>query len=974
MIIDDVFDPESPKHKKQDFIDFLHRHDKKIRIPTKLDFDELLILARARARALANARQQRLLESAAPSSTASTRPRRKCTLAPKTGTPLPTARNLPVKQNAAVPSNTDEKSEVPMQSAPVTSLVPPEAKVTPKRAMTIKTEVSATSQSQPHETEESGILHEPCSPMPASASSTSSTNKLKSQAPAHSASQPTLALSTAGIIPKKAKPAVKKGRAGSPLPAYQTASPTPSHEQQKCDVAVHSILGPSHVPTKVEVPPKRAAKPVHKKQVQVPKSLSDELKQCNTPGRPPQNSPITSIKVPTRERPPTRSTHNSTSTEYQQKARVPTRTAPKPSLVRTKAKATTKHKVVKETNTFQVPREYPFTVPQCGTVITWLPAHSIASTTHSDDEQEFEVGLIASQITSEDEQESQVSPPRPSPVPITVQVVPKSAKPASGTPVMLVSPHQSDQVHEDVSPLCPPESLPSQETMSQQYSTPAHVTSTKHDSQGTSPPDLHFGAIDVHREWQLLSPCDVNHNQRLSIATHTDQDKYHLRSPSLTREISPGRAVCEADANFVAPENAHPAKQTGLRSAVAESLVDLIELSQNENGLPVKQPNYLEMSPDHGPLPAPIPHDEPPLLRLNFPEPLITVPKSTGPPYPNKSSAYMSFDPCNTLNSESSLDFETLEWPIPVKQIDTMSLVEPNISDFQTTRPHVPNKFRLDRPINNDEKPVVPALSVPFTLPLHSECNALLWSDSSSNLPINPPPKSSEVKSADCLAPDLWTTYSPSSPQDSTNLDDHSPVITAASCNLTASAGGTDIQLPESQSPGSPLIKRANSYCQPWSETSAPALHNRQAVKLKTLVTTDTTPQMEDLNNLDSLAIHDGIMSPSSSSCQENSDVPLPLVGTLANLSDPPCHGSQTSDERKTKVLHPCQLKTIMLTEQEEPLLTNIDSPETLLIDPHRILEFLPANKPLVIFNTVLADSSSLEKALHDAIINDKFN
>ncbi|KAI9606192.1 hypothetical protein H4Q26_004567 [Puccinia striiformis f. sp. tritici PST-130] len=857
MIIDDVFDPESPKHKKQDFIDFLHRHDKKIRIPTKLDFDELLILARARARALANARQQRLLESAAPSSTASTRPRRKCTLAPKTGTPLP------IKQNAAVPSNTDEKSEVPMQSAPVTSLVPPEAKVTPKRAMTIKTEVSATSQSQPHETEESGILHEPCSPMPASASSTSSTNKLKSQAPAHSASQPTLALSTAGIIPK------------------------------------------------------RAAKPVHKKQVQVPKSLSDELKQCNTPGRPPQNSPITSIKVPTRERPPTRSTHNSTSTEYQQKARVPTRTAPKPSLVRTKAKATTKHKVVKETNTFQVPREYPFTVPQCGTVITWLPAHSIASTTHSDDEQEFEVGLIASQITSEDEQESQVSPPRPSPVPITVQVVPKSAKPASGTPVMLVSPHQSDQVHEDVSPLCPPESLPSRETMSQQYSTPAHVTSTKHDSQG---------------------------------------------------------AVCEADANFVAPENAHPAKQTGLRSAVAESLVDLIELSQNENGLPVKQPNYLEMSPDHGPLPAPIPHDEPPLLRLNFPEPLITVPKSTGPPYPNKSSAYMSFDPCNTLNSESSLDFETLEWPIPVKQIDTMSLVEPNISDFQTTRPHVPNKFRLDRPINNDEKPVVPVLSVPFTLPLHSECNALLWSDLSSNLPINPPPKSSEVKSADCLAPDLWTTYSPSSPQDSTNLDDHSPVITAASCNLTASAGGTDIQLPESQSPGSPLIKRANSYCQPWSETSAPALHDRQAVKLKTLVTTDTTPQMEDLNNLDSLAIHDGIMSPSSSSCQENSDVPLPLVGTLANLSDPPCHGSQTSDERKTKVLHPCQLKTIMLTEQEEPLLTNIDSPETLLIDPHRILEFLPANKPLVIFNTVLADSSSLEKALHDAIINDKFN
>ncbi|KAH9446080.1 hypothetical protein Pst134EB_023899 [Puccinia striiformis f. sp. tritici] len=858
MIIDDVFDPESPKHKKQDFIDFLHRHDKKIRIPTKLDFDELLILARARARALANARQQRLLESAAPSSTASTRPRRKCTLAPKTGTPLPTARNLPVKQNAAVPSNTDEKSEVPMQSAPVTSLVPPEAKVTPKRAMTIKTEVSATSQSQPHETEESGILHEPCSPMPASASSTSSTNKLKSQAPAHSASQPTLALSTAGIIPKT-KPAAKKGRAGSPLPAYQTASPTPSHEQQKCDVAVHSILGPSHVPTKVEVPPKRAAKPVHKKQVQVPKSLSDELKQCNTPGRPPQNSPITSIKVPTRERPQPRSTHNSTSTEYQQKARVPTRTAPKPSLVRTKAKATTKHKVVKETNTFQVPREYPFTVPQCGTVITWLPAHSIASTTHSDDEQEFEVGLIASQITSEDEQESQVSPPRPSPVPITVQVVPK---------------------------------------------------------------------------W----------------------------------------AVCEADANFVAPENAHPAKQTGLRSAVAESLVDLIELSQNENGLPVKQPNYLEMSPDHGPLPAPIPHDEPPLLRLNFPEPLITVPKSTGPPYPNKSSAYMSFDPCNTLNSESSLDFETLEWPIPVKQIDTMSLVEPNISDFQTTRPHVPNKFRLDRPINNDEKPVVPVLSVPFTLPLHSECNALLWSDLSSNLPINPPPKSSEVKSADCLAPDLWTTYSPSSPQDSTNLDDHSPVITAASCNLTASAGGTDIQLPESQSPGSPLIKRANSYCQPWSETSAPALHDRQAVKLKTLVTTDTTPQMEDLNNLDSLAIHDGIMSPSSSSCQENSDVPLPLVGTLANLSDPPCHGSQTSDERKTKVLHPCQLKTIMLTEQEEPLLTNIDSPETLLIDPHRILEFLPANKPLVIFNTVLADSSSLEKALHDAIINDKFN
>ncbi|KAI9611764.1 hypothetical protein KEM48_004428 [Puccinia striiformis f. sp. tritici PST-130] len=879
MIIDDVFDPESPKHKKQDFIDFLHRHDKKIRIPTKLDFDELLILARARARALANARQQRLLESAAPSSTASTRPRRKCTLAPKTGTPLPTARNLPVKQNAAVPSNTDEKSEVPMQSAPVTSLVPPEAKVTPKRAMTIKTEVSATSQSQPHETEESGILHEPCSPMPASASSTSSTNKLKSQAPAHSASQPTLALSTAGIIPKT-KPAVKKGRAGSPLPAYQTASPTPSHEQQKCDVAVHSILGPSHVPTKVEVPPK--TKPVHKKQVQVPKSLSDELKQCNTPGRPPQNSLITSIKVPTRERPPTRSTHNSTSTEYQQKARVPTRTAPKPSLVRTKAKATTKHKVVKETNTFQVPREYPFTVPQCGTVITWLPAHSIASTTHSDDEQEFEVGLIASQITSEDEQESQVSPPRPSPVPITVQVVPKSAKPASGTPVM---------------------------------------------------------------------------------------------SPSLTREISPGRAVCEADANFVAPENAHPAKQTGLRSAVAESLVDLIELSQNENGLPVKQPNYLEMSPDHGPLPAPIPHDEPPLLRLNFPEPLITVPKSTGPPYPNKSSAYMSFDPCNTLNSESSLDFETLEWPIPVKQIDTMSLVEPNISDFQTTRPHVPNKFRLDRPINNDEKPVVPAYLSPS---LYHYIPSAMLSCGQTRPPtfrsIHRPrvPKSS-------LLIVLHQTFgqhldSPSSPQDSTNLDDHSPVITAASCNLTASAGGTDIQLPESQSPGSPLIKRANSYCQPWSETSAPALHDRQAVKLKTLVTTDTTPQMEDLNNLDSLAIHDGIMSPSSSSCQENSDVPLPLVGTLANLSDPPCHGSQTSDERKTKVLHPCQLKTIMLTEQEEPLLTNIDSPETLLIDPHRILEFLPANKPLVIFNTVLADSSSLEKALHDAISNDKFN
>ncbi|POV95906.1 hypothetical protein PSTT_15961, partial [Puccinia striiformis] len=105
MMIDDPFNPDLPCHTKADFITFLHRHDKTIILPTKLNIDDLRKLACARARELAcaRARLQQLDKSpSAPFDSFIRRPRRQCTLNPQPGTPPSTGKGTRISPKRAV--------------------------------------------------------------------------------------------------------------------------------------------------------------------------------------------------------------------------------------------------------------------------------------------------------------------------------------------------------------------------------------------------------------------------------------------------------------------------------------------------------------------------------------------------------------------------------------------------------------------------------------------------------------------------------------------------------------------------------------------------------------------------------------------------------------------------------------------------------------------------------------------------------
>ncbi|POV97437.1 hypothetical protein PSTT_15057 [Puccinia striiformis] len=104
-MIDDPFNPDLPCHTKADFITFLHRHDKTIILPTKLNIDDLRKLACARARELAcaRARLQQLDKSpSAPFDSFIRRPRRQCTLNPQPGTPPSTGKGTRISPKRAV--------------------------------------------------------------------------------------------------------------------------------------------------------------------------------------------------------------------------------------------------------------------------------------------------------------------------------------------------------------------------------------------------------------------------------------------------------------------------------------------------------------------------------------------------------------------------------------------------------------------------------------------------------------------------------------------------------------------------------------------------------------------------------------------------------------------------------------------------------------------------------------------------------
>ncbi|KAI9627092.1 hypothetical protein H4Q26_017564 [Puccinia striiformis f. sp. tritici PST-130] len=347
------------------------------------------------------------------------------------------------------------------------------------------------------------------------------------------------------------------------------------------------------------------------------------------------------------------------------------------------------------------------------------------------------------------------------------------------------------------------------------------------------------------------------------------------------------------------------------------------------------------------------------------------------------------FDPCSALNPDSSLNLETLEWPTPIDRTVATTFLEMKIGTSKFLRRReaasqeevdgltgalakaIPKPF--DNPNDLDRRFSIAAGSeIPTSA--NNPFTKLLGCDSIFSSPIELAKNHTKTSSIstthtrpnrnDQLA--LHCLEGMCSPQDITVASArsipkilHSPTDPVGHCLISITASSdfatfTEFNLLTSDK----LIKRLNVFFLPVLDAgiarqsySSSLANNNVYMSLPGCSTTITEPG-------DSVQIKPSYVRMSRGDASEN-------VYAISTVEPPDARELRFHPSEE---IYPQKSENVAFEKPEERVSTIIKSPASPSIKPRRILDLVPTNEPLIIFNAALANSDLVENALHEAI------
>ncbi|POV98633.1 hypothetical protein PSTT_14333, partial [Puccinia striiformis] len=518
---------------------------------------------------------------------------------------------------------------------------------------------------------------------------------------------------------------------------------------------------------------------------------------------------------------------------------------------------------------------------------------------------------------------------------------------------------------------------------------------------------------------RFTTVCNIDFNLSKAPPKDSSPDEIWVPDPSFIRKAPRQRDILEAAAKLDALEKARWARAVTPPCPAAEDVVqtpvDLIELAQSDVPLSISlgsghqnrnDLDLLKMSPDIGPLPEPISHDVPPMITLALPEPLVSDANSTDPgEFSNE--FYAMFDPCSALNPDSSLNLETLEWPTPIDRTVATTFLEMKIGTSKFLRRReaasqeevdgltgalakaIPKPF--DNPNDLDRRFSIAAGSeIPTSA--NNPFTKLLGCDSIFSSPIELAKNHTKTSSIstthtrpnrnDQLA--LHCLEGMCSPQDITVASArsipkilHSPTDPVGHCLISITASSDFATFVSSLVR---IVDRNSHAIGRINMLSNKNAHN-QLVRY-------SSKGMCPPRVLDA-----GIARQSYSSSLANNNVYMSLPGCSTTITEPgdsvqikPSYVRMSRAENvyaistveppdarelrfhPSEEIYPQKSENVAFEKPEERVSTIIKSPASPSIKPRRILDLVPTNEPLIIFNAALANSDLVENALHEAI------
>ncbi|KAH9445525.1 hypothetical protein Pst134EB_023367 [Puccinia striiformis f. sp. tritici] len=921
-MIDDPFNPDLPCHTKADFITFLHRHDKTIILPTKLNIDDLRKLACARARELAcaRARLQQLDKSpSAPFDSFIRRPRRQCTLNPQPGTPPSTGKGTRISPKRAV------STPLPKGSSPGNSGGLPDSKHNSRADLHF---FSATSKPPARQS--------PTVPsLDSRTISTPPRNKTRVKDGGQSALKQPSDRGKARVLPKRAaRPPPKKievesddeqesevgSIAGSTFSADELASSTSSGNK-----LADSTSSANELPNSASLADEVTNSTSSADELASSTSLADELASLNSPAE--ELASLTSS-----------ADELSSSTSSAEELATLTSSA--------NELATSTSSADELASSTSLVDQLASLTPLANELNSLTSLADVPSSSHQ----------------------------KPSSIPTILPTLRfinynpfQSRLPEGHFPRTSKRPTQT--VHSE---LCMPLSQVTTGTRGQNH--PGH---------------------------QFTTVCNIDFNLSKAPPKDSSPDEIWVPDPSFIRKAPRQRDILEAAAKLDALEKARWARAVTPPCPAAEDVVqtpvDLIELAQSDVPLSISlgsghqnrnDLDLLKMSPDIGPLPEPISHDVPPMITLALPEPLVSDANSTDPgEFSNE--FYAMFDPCSALNPDSSLNLETLEWPTPIDRTVATTFLEMKIGTSKFLRRReaasqeevdgltgalakaIPKPF--DNPNDLDRRFSIAAGSeIPTSA--NNPFTKLLGCDSIFSSPIELAKNHTKTSSIstthtrpnrnDQLA--LHCLEGMCSPQDITVASArsipkilHSPTDPVGHCLISITASSdfatfTEFNLLTSDK----LIKRLNVFFLPVLDAgiarqsySSSLANNNVYMSLPGCSTTITEPG-------DSVQIKPSYVRMSRGDASEN-------VYAISTVEPPDARELRFHPSEE---IYPQKSENVAFEKPEERVSTIIKSPASPSIKPRRILDLVPTNEPLIIFNAALANSDLVENALHEAI------